>query len=196
VLALLIAIGVFTGLAIFVVRWAARDLEATGTLSPKSLVASWLLYVLHADTVASAALGGVLMVEVSRPAALAAGAVCIVIGFIVFVAGTLALARHGDFAGVRTQRLVTVGPYAVSRHPQNLGWGILLLGVAIAGRSLGALALVVLFGVFAERYVRLEEHQLKQDFGVAYDEYRARTPAVVSLPGARTARATRRAPTL
>lgn len=177
-LALVIAILGFIGLAVFVVRWAGRDLAATGTLSAKSLAASWLLYVLHADAVASAAWGGVLNVDVPRTPALAGGGVLIVTGFVIFLAGTLALVRHGDFVGVRTQRLVTVGAYAFSRHPQNLGWGILLLGVAVAGRSLGALALVALFAVFVDRYVRLEEHQLEQDFGAAYDEYRAHTPAV------------------
>ena len=193
-LALLIAIGLFTALAVCVVRWATADLAATGTLSAKSLAASWLLYVLHADTVASAAWGGVLMVDVPRSVALAAGGVLIVTGFAIFVAATLALARHGDFAGVRTQQLVTVGAYAFSRHPQNVGWGILLLGVAVAGRSLGALALVAVFAVFVERYVRLEEHQLKRDFGAAYDDYRARTPAVLPLLRMGAARAARRAP--
>lgn len=194
-LAMLLAIGAFTGLAVFVVRWAAGDLAATGTLSAKSLAASWLLYVLHADTVASAAWGGVLMLDVPRVAALTAGGTLIAVGFAIFVAATRALVRHGDFEGVRTRRLVTVGVYRLSRHPQNLGWGILLLGVAVAGRSLGALALVGLFAVFVDRYVRLEEHHLKRDFGVAYDDYRERTPAVVPLLGIRGARAAQRAST-
>ena len=194
-LALLIAIGVFTALAVLVVRWAAGDLAATGALSAKSLAASWLLYVLHADTVASAAWGGVLLVDVPHAAALTAGGTLIAVGFVIFVAGTRALVRHGDFEGVRTRQLVTVGAYRLSRHPQNLGWGILLLGVAVAGRSLGALALVGLFAVFVDRYVRLEEHQLKQDFGFAYDDYRGRTPAVVPFVGVRTARAAERAST-
>ncbi|MFP5364914.1 MAG: methyltransferase family protein [Thermoleophilia bacterium] len=194
-LALLIAIGVFTALAVFVVRWAAGDLAATGTLSAKSLAASWLLYVLHADTVVSAAWGGVLIVDAPRVAALVAGGVLIAVGCVIFVAGTLTLVRHGDFEGVRTRRLVTVGPYRFSRHPQNLGWAIVLLGVAVAGRSLGALALVGLFAIFIDRYVRLEEYQLKQDFGAAYDDYRERTPAVMPSLGTRTARTAQRAST-
>lgn len=52
-LALLIAIAVFTALAVLVVRLAQADMAATRTLSVRSLAASWLLYVLHADAVAT-----------------------------------------------------------------------------------------------------------------------------------------------
>lgn len=79
-LALLIAIAAFIALAVYVVRWAADDLAATGSLSAKSLAASWLLYVLHADTVASAAWGGVLAVDITSSVALATGAVLILMG--------------------------------------------------------------------------------------------------------------------
>lgn len=150
-LTLVIAIIVFIGLAALVLRWATDDLAGPGTLSAKSLAVAWLLYVFHADTVTGAAWAGALAVDVPRVAALAIGAALAASGLGVFIAATLALVRHGDFAGLRTRRLVTVGPYSLSRHPQNVGWGILLLGIAIAGRSLVALALVALFTVFVER---------------------------------------------
>lgn len=188
-LALLSAIAVFTALAALVLHWAREDLADRGALSAKSTVASWLLYVFHADTVASAAWIGALAVDAPREAALAAGGVIAATGFVVFLGGTLALVRHGDFAGPRTQRLVTSGPYRLGRHPQNLGWGVLLLGIALAGRSLVALALVGLFAVFVACYARLEERQLHQDFGAGYDAYRAGTPAVLSLGPLRFARA-------
>lgn len=194
--ALLATVAVFSAMAILVLRWAADDLADTGTLSGKSIVASWLLYVFHADTVATAALMGAMTVDAPRTAALAGGAALAIGGFGVFVAATIALARHGDMAGPRTGRLVVVGPYRRSRHPQNLGWGVMLLGIAVAGRSIVALALVALFAAFAERYVRLEEDQLHRDFGDSYDAYRTRTPAVLSLTDPRaatSARARRRA---
>lgn len=71
----------------------------------------------------------------------------------------------------------------------------MLLGVAIAGRSLGALALVAVFAVFVERYVRLEEQQLARDFGAAYERYRAQTPRFVPLLAPRAAGASERAST-
>jgi len=182
-LALLIAVAVFTGLALLVLRWAADDLADGGALSAKAVVASWLLYVFHADTVTSAAWISALAVGVPRGAALAVGGVVAVAGFTFFLSATLALVRHGDLAGPRTRRLVTAGPYRLSRHPQNLGWGVMLLGIAVAGRSLVALALVGMFVFFVERYARLEERQMQQDFGVPYDEYRESTSAVLTLRG-------------
>lgn len=192
-LALLVASVVFTGLAVLVLRWAARDLAGSGSLSAKAVVASWLLYVFHADTVTTAAWMGALTVDVSRGAAVAVGAVFAVLGFSLFLAATVGLARDGDFAGPRTRRLVTRGPYRVSRHPQNVGWGIMLLGGAVAGRSLVALAFVGLFAVFVERFARLEERQLQHDFGAEFDAYRARTPAVLAFGPARWLRLSPRA---
>ena len=189
--ALVVSVVLFSAAAVLVLRWAAADLAGRGALSTKSILASWLLYVFHADTVASAAWMGALDIAVPRPAALIAGAILAVSGFSVFLAATLVLARDGDFEGPRTRRLVTHGPYRRSRHPQNLGWGIMLLGIAVAGRSLVALALVGLFAVFVERYARLEEDQLQRDFGASYDAYRSRTPALISVTGVRAARAAR-----
>ena len=179
---LLVSVALFTAAAVLVLRWARRDLAGSGALSTKSLVASWLLYVFHADTVATAAWMGAVSVQAPRAAALPLGAAIAVTGFGVFLAGTVVLVRHGDFVGARTCRLVSVGAYRHSRHPQNLGWGIMLLGIAVAGRSIVALALVALFAGFAERYARLEEDQLRRSFGDSYVAYRQRTPAVISLP--------------
>lgn len=190
---LLLAVAVFAALAVLVLRWAAHDLAGPGELSTKSVVASWLLYLLHADTVATATWIGALAIDVPRTLALATGASLAAGGFAFFLAATITLARHGDFAGPRTRQLVVVGPYALSRHPQNLGWGIMLLGIAVAGRSLLALALVGLFAAFVERYARLEERQLQKDFGDSYGAYLASTPAVLPLPGVLSTRAGSRA---
>ena len=189
-LALLGSVVVFSVAAMLVLRWAANDLAKAGKLSAKSVVASWLLYVFHADTVATAAWMGAVSVGVPRAAALVAGAALAVSGFAIFLTATIVLVRDGDFEGPRTRGLVTAGPYRRSRHPQNLGWGIMLLGIAIAGRSLVAVALVGLFAVFIERYARLEEDQLQRDFGDSYAAYRTSTPAIMSLTGVRAARAT------
>ncbi len=49
--------------------------------------------------------------------------------------------------GMRTDRLVTTGPYAYSRNPQLMGWALVLLGAAIEGRSGAALALAAIYWV-------------------------------------------------
>ena len=179
--ALVLAILLFVGLAALVLHWARRDLETLGTLSSKSAVASWLLYVFHADTVATAAYANALEFELPRAVTLGVGCALIAVGLLIFIAAAVSLVRHGALDGARTTRLVTSGPYRLSRHPQNLGWGVLLLGIAVLGQSVVALALVGLFVAFVERYMRLEDAQLARDFGDAHAGYERTTPTLLAL---------------
>ena len=75
--------------------------------------------------------------------------------------------------------LVTSGPYAIVRHPIYTGLLLGFLGSAIArGRWSGLLA-IALFFVSALRKYRLEERWMREQFGAAYDDYRARVKAIV-----------------
>lgn len=174
-IALLLSVTVFAGLAALVVRWARLDYEQNGSLSTRSAVSSWLLYAFHADSVATAAWVGAVPIGVPAAAAQVVGGAIAVAGFVLFIAATRQLVRDGAFSGARSERLVTRGLYGRSRHPQNLGWGMMLLGIAIAGRSLVALALVGVFAIFVERYATIEEHDLVARFGAEYERYRAGT---------------------
>lgn len=86
-------------------------------------------------------------------------------------------------SGRETDELVTEGIYRYSRNPQNLGWGMALLGVSVAGRSASALVLVGLFASAVHCYiVWLEEPHLEKLFGEDYREYRTQTPRYVGRP--------------
>jgi protein-S-isoprenylcysteine O-methyltransferase Ste14 len=169
-----------------VVRWAQSDYGNDAALSWRSTVATWLLYVLHADTVATAALSGVLIVPVPRTPAIVLGATLAAVGIGIFVAAAARLVRDGDLAGVETRRVVTGGVYRISRHPQNVGWGLMLLGASVAGRSVLAVALVALFAVFVDRYADVEERHLLRRFGDAYAGYRDRTAKLIGRPAPET----------
>lgn len=173
--ALVFAVAVFNSLAALLVHSAQVDYERNGALSTRSAVSSWLLYFFLADSVAIAAYVEALAVDVPGTIAGVVGAVIATGGFVIFALATWTLARGGAFAGSRTQRLVTGGVYGISRHPQNLGWGVMLLGVAIAGRSLLALVLVLVFVDFLERYATVEECDLAGRFGERYTRYEERT---------------------
>ncbi|MBJ7518507.1 MAG: isoprenylcysteine carboxylmethyltransferase family protein [Solirubrobacteraceae bacterium] len=173
-----VTIVVFLVLAALVLFWARADLRAHGGLTMRSAIASWLLYVLHADSVASAAWGNLVVIDVPAERALVFGATVICVGLALFITASVQLGVRGDFSGMRPRHLVTTGAYRLARHPQNTGWGLLLLGAAIAGRSLVALILVAVFVVFVDRFMRIEDQQLAHDFGETYDAYRATTPAV------------------
>ncbi len=171
---------VATGVLAFVVhRWAADELERGRRLSPGAAAAAVGLVLLHAMLVCIAALGGVLPFDapagVAVPLGLALGAA----GVLVALRAIRTLGTRERVLGMRTDRLVAHGPYRYARHPVYLGWTVALLGIALAGRSLLALALVLLLALALARIARGEERLLSEELGGAYDEYRGLAPAVV-----------------
>ena len=176
-LASLLAIAVFAALAAVVVRWAQVDYDEDGRLTVRSTVGGWLLYFFHADSVATAAYAGALRVDAIPPSVgWATGTAVALVGIVVFISAVSRLSRVHEDGGLQT-----TGVFGAMRHPQNFGWGLLLLGIALMGRSVLALALVALFAVFVDRYTRVEEAHLERRFGEEWCLYRARTPAVPVL---------------
>ena len=71
--------------------------------------------------------------------------------------------------------LLTGGPYAFSRNPMYLGWGLIYLGIGLAVNSAWILALfipVVAYVHFVD--IRKEERRLEEQFGDEYLEYQRR----------------------
>lgn len=72
------------------------------------------------------------------------------------------------------ERLVTTGPYGLSRNPMYLGHVVYMLGVVLAlGSPAGALALM-LRALWFHRRVRRDEERMARLFGPDYERYRAR----------------------
>jgi protein-S-isoprenylcysteine O-methyltransferase Ste14 len=95
------------------------------------------------------------------------------------VIALLGLAIRAAAAGhLRKDReLATSGPYAHSRNPLYLGSAFLALGFGVAGNSVWAGALVLLyFAVFYHAVMRNEEAGLRDLFGAAFAEYAAHVP--------------------
>jgi putative ABC transport system permease protein len=77
-----------------------------------------------------------------------------------------------------TERLVTVGPYFVHRHPVCAGYLLILMGIGMVFGSLGATVLCIapLF-VLTYFYLRFfEEPALRKRFGDEYKAYAERVP--------------------
>lgn len=73
-------------------------------------------------------------------------------------------------------RLAVSGPYARVRHPQYIGFVLIMLGFLVQWPTLVALAM---FPVLVYMYVRLarrEERDARAEFGEAYGGYAAHTP--------------------
>lgn len=71
-------------------------------------------------------------------------------------------------------RLVTSGPYALSRNPMYLGHMIFTLGLAMVFRSPLAAGLVIERARRFRERVRFDEERLERIFGEEYREYRSR----------------------
>ncbi len=84
----------------------------------------------------------------------------------------------------RTGQLATSGPYARVRHPQYLGFIVIMLGFLVQWPTLVTL---LMFPILVLMYVRLahrEEREVRAEFGVAYDHYATVTPAFLPHLGA------------
>lgn len=164
-----------------VLHLADADYDRDDSSGTRSGLAIWLLAFFHANTVVAAASADVAKLPLPEGPSLAAGIAVGSVGWLLFLWATLALVRRADFEGLQTRRLVTTGPYRLARHPQSLGWTLLLLGIAIASRSVIGLLLVVAFALFAARHARLEDRHLAERFGDAFERYRQTTRSTLGL---------------
>lgn len=79
-----------------------------------------------------------------------------------------------------TQKLIIQGPYSYCRNPLFFGLINFFIGISLMINSIGSLMMVVVFSVIVLLYVKLiEEKELKQRFGEAYQVYKRRTPFVI-----------------
>jgi|SRR5215472_8559972 len=71
-------------------------------------------------------------------------------------------------------RVVTEGPYRLTRNPMYLAHLIFMLGLAVTFRSYVALAILALRAIWFHRRVVADEARLAARFGAAYTDYQAR----------------------
>lgn len=168
------------GLTMALLRWRADELEQQGRLSGTAAAASTALLVLHAFTVMIAAGGEVWPIGVPLPVAVALAVVAGGVGLVLLAGAVRQMRSPAQISGREPGELVTGGVYARSRHPQYLGWGLVLLALALGGRSGLALALVAAYALGAWRFAAGEEQHLARAFGDRWARYRAATPALLT----------------
>ena len=79
----------------------------------------------------------------------------------------------------RRRQLATAGPYARLRHPQYVGFVLIMFGFLVQWPTLVTLAM---FPVLVTMYVSLalrEEREAEQEFGAPWREYAANTPRFI-----------------
>lgn len=129
-----------------------------------------------------AAIFGVLPIPLPSFLATGAGLVLIALGLVLYGAGAVAMHSLARMSGRRADRLITSGAYRFSRHPQLVGWALILLGVALWGRSWLALSLAALYLVGVALLTPAEERKLIKLYGQEYRDYQKRTPRFFGWP--------------
>ena len=72
--------------------------------------------------------------------------------------------------------LATAGPYARVRHPQYVGFMLILFGFLLQWPTLLTLLMFPFLLIMYARLATTEEQEMRERFGVEYQAYAARTP--------------------
>ena len=98
---------------------------------------------------------------------------------IAFIGGgfiLISVAWKALYEAQQTRSLATTGPYSYVRHPQYVGFILVMFGFLLQWPTILTLAMFpVLVGMYVHS-AHQEERDARADFGDAYDRYAARTP--------------------
>ena len=108
--------------------------------------------------------------------------------FIVLGFALLANAWRVLYEAQRTKTLATTGPYAMIRHPQYVGFVVIMFAFLIQWPTIPTLVMFpILIWIYAS-LARREEADVTNQFGEAYRQYAAMTPSFIPKLGTRSAR--------
>jgi protein-S-isoprenylcysteine O-methyltransferase Ste14 len=88
----------------------------------------------------------------------------------------LASAWQVLYEAQRERKLATNGPYGYVRHPQYMGFILIMLGFLFQWPTLLTLVMFPILVVMYVRLTRREEREVMKEFGEAYARYAANTP--------------------
>lgn len=91
----------------------------------------------------------------------------------------LASAWNVLYQAQRAHRLAASGPYARLRHPQYLAFMLIMFGFLLQWPTLPTVVMFPVLLIVYTRLARREEDDALAEFGDAYRDYRARTPAFI-----------------
>jgi protein-S-isoprenylcysteine O-methyltransferase Ste14 len=102
----------------------------------------------------------------------------IIAGFIIIGAAWRVLYR-----AQRIHRIATSGPYALVRHPQYVGFIVIMLGFLLQWPTVITLVMFPFLVLMYVRLARREEKEAVSEFGIEYVNYMASTPSfILHLP--------------
>lgn len=169
-------------LAVFSVLRVRREYLERDTLTYLTAVLVWGLYLLQLTLACYVSWNSLWTLPMPRMVAIVIGVCPLVCGLAMMVAAMVKFRSMRRVSGRQVDQLITTGIYRLSRHPQNFGWALLLVGIAIIGRSGAGLLLAALFSIMFQIYLPVEERYLERMFGDEYRQYRERTARLFGSP--------------
>jgi protein-S-isoprenylcysteine O-methyltransferase Ste14 len=122
--------------------------------------------------------GGLILHRLWPRMLLPEGRVRLVTGWSLIAGGALlagwATRAAGNIDLAHPARLITVGPFAVSRHPMYTAWTSIYFGVALVANTRWLILLSPLLLALVHRAVLAEEWQLATRLGDDYRDYKRR----------------------
>ncbi|MDW3094705.1 MAG: isoprenylcysteine carboxylmethyltransferase family protein [Gammaproteobacteria bacterium] len=105
------------------------------------------------------------------------------VSFALIIAGFVLLSASWKvlYSAQKNHQLATTGPYARIRHPQYVGFFLIMLGFLVQWPTLLTL---LMFPILTYMYVHLakkEEREAVTEFGAIYEKYAAKVPAFIPL---------------
>jgi len=91
----------------------------------------------------------------------------------------IAKAWHVLFHAQKKGVLARSGPYDYVRHPQYVGFVLVLLGLLVQWPTLLTLAMFPVLLLMYARLAKQEEREVRAQFGEEYDRYAANVPAFI-----------------
>jgi protein-S-isoprenylcysteine O-methyltransferase Ste14 len=83
----------------------------------------------------------------------------------------------------QTRSLATTGPYSYVRHPQYVGFILVMFGFLVQWPTILTLAMFPVLTVMYGKLARDEERDARLEFGDAYDRYAAEVPGFIPKLG-------------
>ncbi len=168
---------VFVTFSVFALQYLRREYRLRGKLSGLGVLVHVMMFVVHGMFVGILVWGSLRMPAMNGLPWLGIPLMIMGLGIVVYA---MDLFRNfSRWLGNATPGLKTSGLYALSRNPQFLGYGLLLLGVVIAWSNLLGWIGLLSYLVLAYFVTCIEEEHLTRAYGQSYRNYCARVPRFI-----------------
>jgi methanethiol S-methyltransferase len=87
------------------------------------------------------------------------------------------------YAAQREGRLAIVGPYSCVRHPQYVGFIVIMFGFLLQWPTLLTLLMFPLLVAMYVHFAHTEEAEVRREFGSVYERYTSATPGWIPRIG-------------